>query len=349
MSHPPVRIGFIGCGSVMQEAYLPLARDLQAQGLIQIIAACDTQAEREHLVTGAAGVPRFTTDYREIIAAPDIDLVLVLTPMQTHGPITRAALEAGKHVLVEKPIANTFEEAKAIVELAAHSKGILLPAPNVILSPTFQRLREHINRGDLGKILSARAFYGHSGPDWGPWYYKAGGGALFDLGVYNITSLTGLLGPVKRVTAFTGVAIPEREIEGKRITVEAEDNAHVLLDFGDAIFATVTTGFTIQNYRCPALELYGSKGTAQMLGDDWAPKGYEMFSNSTGTWETIAESAPDWPWTDGLRHLAECIQQGTRPSITPEHGLHVLEVMLKAKEAGRTGCAQTIETTFASA
>src|SRR5437667_280948 len=86
--------------------------------------------------------------------------------------------------------------------------------------------------GDIGKPCSARARYGWAGPSWSEWFYKPGGGCLFDLGVYCITSLTGLLGPAKRVQAMTGIAIPEREINGRKIQVQAEDNAQVLLDFG---------------------------------------------------------------------------------------------------------------------
>src|SRR5437762_1696189 len=86
-----------------------------------------------------------------------------------------------------------------------------------ILSPTFQSMSRHIRRGDIGKPCSARARYGWAGPWWSEWFYKPGGGCLFDLGIYCITSLTGLLGPVKQVIAMTGVAIPEREINGRRI------------------------------------------------------------------------------------------------------------------------------------
>jgi len=216
----------------------------------------------------------------------------------------------------------------------------------VILSPTFQAIWRRVHGGDIGRVLSARALYGWSGPTWGPWFYRPGGGALFDLGVYNVTSLTGLLGPVQRVTAMTGVAIPERLVDGERVRVEAADNAHVLLDFGDSVFAVVTTGFTIQQYRCPAIELYGSTGTLQMMGDDWDPDGYELWQNEAGAWQIFGETAPGWPWTDGLRHLVECIRQNVRPIITPEHGFHVLEIMLKAQESGKDGQARRIESTF---
>jgi predicted dehydrogenase len=145
---------------------------------------------------------------------------------------------------------------------------------------------------------------------------------------------------------MTGVVRPERVVDGEKIRVQTEDTAHVLIDFGNSVFAVVTTGFTMQNYRCPAIEIYGSEGTIQMLGDDWDPEGYELWRNEAGAWQLFAETDPNWPWTDGLRHLVECIQTGVRPIITPEHGYHALEIMIKAQAAGRDGQARAIESTF---
>lgn len=341
----PVRLGFVGCGSVSQ-SYLPQAAALARRGQAELVAACDVVPERAQDVQRQFGIGRVVDHYQDIVQAADVDLVLILTSMVEHGPIARAALEAGKHVLVEKPMAVTLEEAAELVALARRSPGYLLPAPHVILSPTYQAIRQRLQNGDIGPVFSARGLYGWSGPEWGKWFYQRGGGPLFDLGVYNLTSLTGLLGPAKRVMAMTGIALPERVVDGERLRVETEDNAQVLLDFGGACLAVVTTGFIFQQYRCPALELYGARGTIQMLGDDWSPKGYELWQNEAPGWQVFEETAPDWPWTDGLRHLIESIQQGTRPIITPEHGYHVLEIMLKAQESGQTGRALIIESTF---
>ena len=264
------------------------------------------------------GIKNFTTDYEKVIQAAEVDLVLVLTSMNEHGPITKAALQAGKHVLVEKPMSVTLQEAAEIVALAKNSPGYLVPAPHIILSPTYQTMWRRVHNGDIGKVLSARARYGWAGPSWGPWFYRPGGGSMFDLGVYNVVSLTGLLGPAKRVTAMVGTAIPERVVDGEMMRVEADDNAHILLDFGESVFAVVTTGFTMQKYRSPAIELYGSEGTLQMMGDDWDPDGYELWQNRAGAWQIFAETDPNWPWTDGLTpNLVECIQQNTPPLITP--------------------------------
>jgi predicted dehydrogenase len=342
----PINIGIVGCGSVMSGPYMNLVQSLQRRGLVEAVAACDVKEKRRQFVLDEFGISNFTTDYRETVQSDDVDLVLVLTSMPEHGPIARAALEAGKHILVEKPMAVTLEEAAQLVELAKESPGYLLCAPHVILSPTYQAMWWHIRRGDIGKVYLARARYGWTGPWWGHWYYRYGGGPLFDLGVYNVTSLTGWFGPAKRVMAMAGTAVPERMVDGEQIHVDTEDNFQILIDFGEALFAVVTTGYSMQMYRSPAIELYGERGTIQMMGDDWAPEGFELWQNDAGAWQVFPEVDPLWPWTDGLRHLVECIQQGVAPIITPEHAYHVLEIMLKAMDSGKDGQAKTIESTF---
>lgn len=341
-----VRVGIIGCGSVMSRCYMELAESLESRGAAEVVAACDVKEEKRRIVRDEFGITNFTTDYRQLVNSDEVDAVLVLTSMLEHGQITREALEAGKHVLVEKPMAVTLEEASRLVELARTSPGHLVCAPHVILSPTYQEMWRRIRRGDIGKVHLARARYGWAGPWWGQWYYREGGGPLFDLGVYNVTSLTGWFGPVKRVSAMTGTAIPRRVVDDEWIDVDLEDNYQITLDFGDSLLANVTTGFSMQMYRSPAIEVYGGEGTIQMMGDDWAPEGYELWQNSAGAWQIFDETNRGWPWTDGFRHLVDCIQEGTEPVMTPEHAYHVLEVMVKAIESGRDGSVKDVESVF---
>ncbi len=342
----PLGIGIVGCGNVLPH-YLAVARTLERQGRARIVIACDhDEQKRDHLV-GELGIPRFTTAAEQVIAAPDVDVVVVLTPMQAHAPLVCAALEARKHVLVEKMLAPTLEEAARVLAVAARSPGRLICAPHVLLSATYQKMWRRARSGEIGKISTARARYGWADPYWeGAWVYQRGAGALFEFACYNVTSLTGLLGPARRVTAMSGIALPERAVAGRLVRVEEEDNAQVLIDFGESVLAVVTSGFNLQRYRGPALELYGAGGTMQLLGDDWAPRGHELWRNSAGCWTLFEESDPGWSWADGLRHLVDCIERRVPPLSSPEHAYHVLEILLKARAASATGRTQTVESTF---
>ncbi len=345
-SKRPVRIGIVGCGNVMDGAYMPLIQKLIHKGLAEVVGVSHTSQARCQAILDKWAIPTCYASYRELCHAPEVDLVIILTSMKEHGAIAGEALRAGKHVLVEKPMAVSLKEAKGLVDLARKSPGYLVCAPFVTLSQTFQVIRDRVAAGDVGKVCLARARYGWSGPDWADWFYRPGSGPIFDLAVYSITSLTGILGPAKRVTAMTGTAQPTRMVNGKLVKVQVEDNAQILIDFGGAVFAVVTSGFTMQKYRSPALEFYGTAGTIQMLGDDWGPQGYELWQNSVGAWQTYDETEPHWQWTAGLDHLVDCIQRGRRPDLPAEHAYHVLEIMLAAQVSGRTGRAQEIKSTF---
>ena len=341
-----VRLGVVGCGSVFWTPYMSLIERLRGQGRVEVVAVYDADPAKRLAAAERLGLSPDLPSDTAVCAHPDVDLVLVLTSMTEHGRLARAALEAGKHVLVEKPVATTLDEAAKVLEVAASAPGHLLCAPHILLSPTYRAMHAHVREGAIGGLLTARGRYGWAGPDWSRWFYEPGGGALFDLGVYNVTTMCGFFGPARRVTAMTGVAIPERVINGEPMRVEAEDNAHVLIDFGDARFAVVTTGFTMQRYRSPCLELYGTHGVLQMLGDDWAPEGYELWRNDRAVWELHPETDPAWPWTDGLRHLVECIETGEEPVTRPEHAYHALEIMLAAQAAGADGRAREIHSDF---
>jgi predicted dehydrogenase len=341
-----VRLGVVGCGSVFWTPYMSLIERLRGQRRVEVTAVYDSDPGKRRLAAERLDLSPDLPDDVAVCRHPDVDVVLVLTSMTEHGRLARAALEAGKHVLVEKPVATSLAEAEEVLAVAETAPGHLVCAPHILLSPTYRAMHARVRAGEIGGLLTARGRYGWAGPDWSRWFYEPGGGALFDLGVYNVTSLCGFFGPARRVTAMTGVAIPERVIDGEPMRVEAEDNAHVLIDFGDARFAVVTTGFTMQSYRSPCLELYGTHGVLQMLGDDWAPEGYELWRTDKAAWELHPESEPTWPWTDGLRHLVECLETGEEPITRPEHAYHALEIMLAAQAAGADGRARAITSDF---
>ena len=269
--------------------------------------------------------------------------------MTEHGRLARAALEAGKHVLVEKPMATTLEEAERAARDGGGRARATSSARRTSCSrrPTGRCTRASA-RGEIGGLLPPAARYGWAGPDWGHWFYEPGGGALFDLGVYNVTSLCGFFGPARRVTAMTGIAIPERVVDGEliagagrrqraradRLRRRALRRRHDRLHDAEVPLARRSSSTA-------------PHGALQMLGDDWAPEGYELWRNDLGVWEVHPETDPTWPWTDGLRHLVECIETGhASRSTRPEHAYHVLEIMLAAQDAGADGRARDIELAF---
>lgn len=340
----PVRLGVIGCGNVLS-AYQPAIQKLQLQHALDWVIACGREHQRHDVLHHSPDL-QFTSDESDVLNAPDVDLVLLLTPPAEHARLSAKALQSGKHVVTEKPFAVSLEEASNVITLSQQTERMLICAPFTILSPTFQTISRRLQHGHIGQPSLARARYGWSGPWWNQWFYQQNGGCLFDLGIYCVTTLTGLLGPVRRVCAMTGTSNTSRTVNGAPASVQAEDAAHVLLDFGNALFASIMTGFTIQQYRSPALEIYGSTGAIQMMGDDWDPDGYELWQNSAGAWQIFKETAPDWPWTDGLNHAVDCIRHKTPSVLTLEHAYHVLEILLQARASGCDGQFRTINSSF---
>ena len=210
-----IRLGVVGCGSVFWTPYMSLIERLRGQGRVEVTAVYDADPDKRRAAAERLDLDPEVRDDVAVCAHPDVDVVLVLTSMTEHGRLARAALEAGKHVLVEKPVATSLAEAEPVLAAAEASPGLLVCAPHILLSPTYRAMHARVRAGEIGGLLTARARYGWAGPDWSRWYYEPGGGALFDLGVYNVTSLCGFFGPARRVTAMTGVAIPERVVNGR--------------------------------------------------------------------------------------------------------------------------------------
>ena len=314
---------------------MELVKKMTYKKILKLKSVADTKKNIDKIIKNKIEYDCFFSNYKEILNDKDIDLVLILTSMKEHAKITKEALLRNKHVLVEKPMATNMKDLNDLMKIAKQTKKYLVAAPFVILSPVYQAIHKEIQNNSIGNISLARARYGWSGPNWGEWYYKTGGGPLFDLGVYNITTLTGLLGPVKKIYAKSSISKPFRRINQKKIKVKTDDNFQILLEFKNKCLAVITTGFTMQQYNSPAIELYGEKGTIQMLGDDWEPKGYEKWKNSRSSWELFKTPYSNWPWTSGFTHLVDCILKRKKPLINLDHAYHVNEIMIKIYESSK--------------
>jgi len=347
-----IRVGVIGCGSV-SHSYLP---HLTTSPYVELVSACDIIPERAKAQAEAFAIPNQYPHIDQLLAGAPFDLLVDLTDMQEHERLNLQAVEAGKHVWSEKPLANSLAAGEKLLA-AAKKKGVKLwGAPAMVVSPQFAFIARTLNSGVLGRIAAAHADYGHSGPDWAAFFYEKGGGSLPDLAVYNLTTLTGLLGPAKSVAAMTSVITPTRTIPGKgEIKVVAEDNAMVLLDHGEGVISHIQSGF---NYFNPhghdgskeqrhTVTIVGTTGNLGLVGYDWEPLGVDLATASDPSVTRYATEKGDFVWPMGASLAAESLATGRALLITPEHALHVLEVIQAARESQDTGRRIRLRSSFA--
>ncbi len=359
-----VKIGVVGCGDVAFRSYLPDIALLKEK--IDLVSVCDIDEERAKRAAKEFKAKEYYLDYNEMLKKADIEVVVNLTDMLHHAAFSLLAIKAGKHVYTEKPIATTLEEADTLIEEAAKAGVKIASAPPVMLSLAVQQARKIVDKGAIGKVCFVCAHSSSAGPAlWEEytsdptWFYKKGGGPLFDLAVYPLHAITGILGPAKKVTAFSGVAIPERIIRGgptrgKTVKVEVDDNTLMLLDFGDATFACIDGTFCKQATKSPAIEFFGSEGTVILnpyyYGEESPVEVFYRENKEFGLkgWNkpVAARAEETYSLGDGIEHLIECINQGKEPIISVEHSRHVLEIIVKAYESAKSGRVQKLTTTF---
>lgn len=345
MTVPP-GVGIIGAGNVLP-AYLQVLDRLVPRGLAREGPICARRTETWAELLRRRPGAQLATDAREVVEA-DIDVVVVLTPPASHAELARLALEHGKHVVVEKPFAESREEGEALARLAAARNLHLLAAPFVQLSPTLRAFWTIVGDGALGHVHSARALYGNAGSHWTTWYHSGGPGPLGEAGIYNLKSLTALLGPVVEVLAAEAIAVEMREVRGVELANPDPDVSHVVLRHAEGALSSVVSSQAIQRYRRPALELYGTEGTANLLGDDWDPRGFEVWRNAGGSWEEHDAIEPTWLWADGLREVLSSIRDGRPPLASLEHDLHLLDVIAAARESVANRASVSVDSSFAA-
>ena len=189
---------------------------------------------------------------------------------------------------------------------------------------------------------------GTSGSANAAWYFREHGATLGDAAIYNLKSLAALLGPVIEVTAVAATALPRRDMAGVAIEVTDPDTWQVVLRHEGGALSSVLASHATPRYRRPALELYGTEGTANLLGDDWDPQGIELFRESSGRWELIEPEDTTWLWSDGLREAVSAVRSGRPPLAEPALDVHLIELISVAQRAASEGRSQATETRFPS-
>lgn len=368
MSRTPLRAGILGTGTIATSpsGYLVGLKEMPDQ--VITVAAADPVVDRARAVAQQYGIPQVYSGLEEMLEKADIDLVINLTPIPIHGTTSRLILEAGKHLVIEKPIATNLEEADELIDLAKSQGVMYVVAPPNMVYANRREAKRLIDEGVIGQPCFARVRGSHGGPAAGnwpldpTWFYQKGSGPLFDMGVYGIHDITGILGPAKRVVAFSGITEEVRTVrggpyKGKKIEVTEDDNTLLMLDFGNSTFAVVDGTFNVNAAKSPQVEIFGRAGTINLYNQrqDPAVPPLELFRLDAAPgidgWIT-----PRSPVSDAgiqryrraimVKHLADCLAENKHPILSAEHARHALEIMLKAIESARTGQAIELRTTF---
>lgn len=347
-----IKVAIIGCGSVSNRYIV----HLQSSPLVKIVSLCDIKQDRAEAQNKKYNIGASTYNHIDaLLKGNAFDLMLTLTDMQMHGALNKIALQAGKHVWSEKPLANTYAEGKALVDYAKLKGVRIWGAPAVVTSPQFEFMSKTIQEGKLGKLASAHGQYGHTGPTWSSFFYEPLGGSMPDLGVYNMATLTGLLGPAKSVMAMTSIVNKERAIDEKGIVkVNEEDNAHILLEHDNGVISHIMCGFNYfdpfgheaKNQTLHSIQIFGDKGNMRLIGYDWEPKSVVLDNSWTEAPQVVQTDDGGYQWQEGATRIAGALSKNIEPRINVLHSLHVLEIIEAARRSSKEGIKVKLVSSF---
>jgi predicted dehydrogenase len=340
-----IKVGVIGCGAISPAYFTRLPQF----GILEVKACADLIWERTQARAQEFKVP-MPCSVAELLADPEIRIVVNLTTPQAHHSVAKASLEAGKNVYGEKPFTVLRDEGKELLALAA-AKGLLAcGAPDTFLGGGIQTCRKLIDDGWIGEPIACEAFMlcrGHE--SWHPdpeFYYQVGGGPMFDMGPYYLTALVNLLGPVKRVTGSARISFPERLITsakkyGQRVTVEVPTHVTGTMEFRNGAIGTIITSFDTWGHTLPHLEIHGSLGSLQVPNPNTfgGPVKIRLGHDPEKQWRDIPLShvySDNWRGV-GVADLAYAIASGRPPRASGELAYHVLDLMHAFHDAAASG------------
>ena len=337
------RIGFVGVGAISGIYLENLTKRFSDE--LEIIGVCVLVRERAENAVRKYNIPKLYENMHALFADPDVDIVLNITRPDEHYEVTKAALNAGKHVYSEKPLASTVGLARELVALA-NEKGLRLGgAPDTFMGAGIQTCRKLIDDGVIGTPIGAAGFMicrGHE--TWHPdpeFYYKRGGGPMLDMGPYYVTAMLHLLGGVSEVFAMTKKSFPERLItsephRGEIIKVDVDTYLAGSMRFRSGAIGTLFTTFDVYYPGQARLEVYGSKGTMFVPDPNCFGGEVRLFTPEKGM-ETIPliEGYPENSRGIGIRDMARHILTGSEFRCGYKQTFHALEVMEGFSVSGR--------------
>jgi len=327
------KIGIVGCGAI---SGIYLENLTKMFDNTEIVGVCDLIDERATKAATDYNLKKFK-DMHEMFADQSIEIVLNLTRPYEHFDVNMAAIAAGKHIYVEKPLGATLEEGIK-TRAAAAEKGVMIGgAPDTFLGAGIQTCRKLIDEGKIGRPVAATAFMvGRGHETWHPdpeFYYQFGGGPMMDMGPYYITALINLLGAVETVCGTTKKSFDTRTITsqphyGKVVEVEVDTHITGQMTFTNGAVATIIQSFDVYAHNLPIIEIYGTEGTLSVPDPNTFGGPVRLFKPDTG-WEDIP-LAFDYPENSrglGLSDMANAINDKFSARAGVDLTFHVLEVM----------------------
>jgi predicted dehydrogenase len=353
----PIGVAVVGVGDVAQRDYLPEFERLGEA--VRLIAVSSRSRARAEAAAERYGAARWSSDWRELLA-DDVDVVVNLTPIQAHVEITLAAIEQGKHVYSEKPLASDRAAADEIARAAATHHVLVAAAPSVLLFPQVRHVATLLASAGAAEPVAARARMSAGPPPWEGYlsdptpFFAIGGGPLRDMGIYALHAVTGLLGPVRRVTAMSRRVRPWFEVRegphlGDRIPLEVDDDWHVTAELTSGPILDLHADFIADPGSSPELELFTPDGgVAASLLDVAAP--IRVFGGAERGWSEIrvpferTDGGPDHIL--GVRHLIDCVRSGRPNILSVEHAAHVIDIIAAAERSAADGVVVAVSSTF---
>ncbi len=335
-----VRVGIIGSAfssNIHAEAFQEVPEAV-------VVSACSPNQAHVEEFARRWKIPSTATDYRKLLDRKDIDVVVVGIPNDLHGEVVTAAAKAGKHIILEKPIAHTLHDAEEMIKACSKHKVKLMYAETICFSPKYVRARKLVEEGAIGKLYMVKQGEKHSGPH-SDWFYdveRSGGGAIMDMGCHGIEWARWMYAKPKpkSVTAHCQRVLHTRRTRG-------EDNSVIILEFEGGEIAVIEDSWAKHGGMDDRIELYGTEGViyCDLLHgssmETYSARGYgyavEKAGETKGWTFTVFEEAHLYGFPHEMRHFIQCVLNNETPMETGEDGRATLEIIYAAYESAGTG------------
>ena len=358
------KVAVVGCGCFGTGVYIP---NISREASAKCVAVCDIIPERAKSTAERFGVDEWYTSVHDMIKKCDFDIAIDAASIQAHHEINMAVLNAGKHLISQKPAAPTVEAFDEQIETARRMGVKFACAPIHPMRFDIAVARQLMESGAIGEPAYLKCNLAHGGPEYfqyrdadPSWFFEDGAGALVDMGVHGLQIATTVFGPIKSISCLAMITDPARKVRsgaynGKEmVTDKIPDEYLISVRFANGKAGFIDTGFSQKASKTPQLEIYGTRGTISFTKPYMENPMPEVYIDSDAigmrgwvtpaTWETVPDKLMSQCCC--LKDLVKAIENDSKPVLSPEHARHVLEIMNKIPEAVATGGTVEMTTTF---